>query len=88
MLALLLLFAVGILHDILYAKFLLLVIEKRILLASLMSAVITLLSYGVFAAVLDQLMTGGYSKIVAYSVGAGVGTGLGMWRKKDDDRRA
>lgn len=87
--SLLLLCGCGIAHDALYALFIRFLNDKRVLLASFVSFLITLMSYGVFAAVLDQLMTGSYSKIVAYSVGAGLGTAIGMLtrrEKKEKDR--
>jgi len=75
------LFILGIFQDALSAFYLRLVSERRIVLASVISVVITLVSCLVLAGLIESLIAGGFHNIAAYAVGGGIGTYLGLYKK-------
>ena len=81
LLVLIALFILGIIQDALSAFYLRLVSERRIILASLISAVITLVGCLVLAGLIESLMAGGFHNIAAYAIGGGIGTYAGLYKK-------
>lgn len=75
------LFILGIFQDALSAFYLRLVSERRIILASIISVIITLVGYLVLAALIESLVAGGLHNIVAYALGGGIGTYVGLYKK-------
>lgn len=84
---LLLLFVVGIIQDALCAFYLVLVRDNRYIVASFLSIIITILSYGVWAVFINQTLETSMSGLAVYSVGGGIGTYLGL-RKKNHIAKA
>lgn len=78
MLTMVLLFLSGVCHDVLVSKYYVLAQKKSYFLASVVSFLITLLGYLVFAAFLDGLLQGQYGNIVIYSAGCFFGAYAGF----------
>lgn len=75
------LFAIGLFQDALSAFYLRLVSERRIVAASFISVLITLIGYSVLVTLIDQMIVGGIANVAAYSIGGGVGTYIGLFKK-------
>lgn len=73
-----LLLAAGCAHDCLVSFYYRLAQHKSYFYASIISFLITLLGYLVFAAFLDGLLKGDYGNIVVYSVGCFLGSYAGF----------
>lgn len=81
LLVILILFLLGIFQDALSAFYLRLVSERRILLASFISVLITFVGYIVLISLVEQMIVGGLANLAAYALGGGVGTYIGLFKK-------
>lgn len=84
LLVLIILFCVGILQDALSARYLRYVQDNHIKSAVFLSVVITLLGCSVWMELLNQFLQKHYGAIIAYSLGGGIGTWLGLLKKKEE----
>jgi uncharacterized protein YebE (UPF0316 family) len=75
------LFAVGLLQDALAALYIRLAANNNIFWASVISVLITLISCSAWVIMADTLISGGIHNLIAYAIGGGVGTYIGLGKK-------
>lgn len=76
---LLLLFLAGLIQDALHALYVKSTASGHYVYAALLSLVITFIAYGVAVSILETLNSGSLGHLATYSIGAGIGSGLGTW---------
>lgn len=80
---LILLFLLGVFHDILWALYLKCVADNQYIWASVVSFIITIMSFTVFAWILAAFLNGSYLNLVSYALGGTLGTfGILYWKKR------
>lgn len=77
--SLLLLFLLGIVHDAIWALYFRFAAEGKAKAAGITSMVITVMSFTIFATLIEDVSKGDYWSLAAYTVGGGIGTTLIVW---------
>jgi multidrug transporter EmrE-like cation transporter len=80
---LILLLVLGIVHDVLWAIYLKCVANNQSFWASVVSFIITVMSFTVFASILDAFLHGSYLNLLFYAFGGALGTfGILHWKNR------
>lgn len=77
-------FLAGLFQDGLTTLYTRWVAEKKILSASLMSVLITITGYLLFASMLSSMLGGNYTYLTAYAIGGGLGTYGALYKRTHD----